>query len=149
MKSQDGHINYNIFSFNFWWFCAQNPPKKSFSMPSNAVCPMPSAFGIGLISNAVGIADAVTSIAGMHPGTEFIHTSEHVFLHCIEIKRTQIIDIRSIPFVLLLTNWRFCIKVFDTVLINMRRKSYAFYKKIFKHFYYFFREYWNAIFRSY
>jgi hypothetical protein len=36
--------------------------KKSFSMPSNAVFPMPSAFGIGLISNAVGIADAVTSI---------------------------------------------------------------------------------------
>ena len=28
-----------------------------------AVCPMPSAFGISLISNAVSIADAVTSIS--------------------------------------------------------------------------------------
>ena len=31
-------------------------------MPSNAVCPMPLAFRIGFIFNAVGIADAVTSI---------------------------------------------------------------------------------------
>ena len=31
-------------------------------MPPNAVCSMPSAFGIGFIFNAVGIADAVTSI---------------------------------------------------------------------------------------
>ena len=34
-------------------------------MLSNAVCPMPSAFGIGFIFNAVGIADAVTSILPM------------------------------------------------------------------------------------
>ena len=33
-------------------------------MPSNAVCPMLSAFSIGLIFNAIGIADAVTSKAG-------------------------------------------------------------------------------------
>jgi len=40
----------------------QNPPKNAFSMPSNAVFPMPPVFGIELILNAVGIANAVTSI---------------------------------------------------------------------------------------
>ena len=40
----------------------QNPPKNAFSMPSNAVFPMPPAFGICLIFNAVGIADAVTPL---------------------------------------------------------------------------------------
>ena len=39
-------------------------------MPPNAVCSMPSAFGIGFIFNAVGIADAVTSIIGAMPAAE-------------------------------------------------------------------------------
>ena len=39
-------------------------------MPSNAVFPMPLAFGICLIFNAIGIADAVTSIIGAMPAAE-------------------------------------------------------------------------------
>ena len=50
----------------FWDFELLNPIKFPFSMPSNAGCPMPSAFGIGLISNAIGIADVVTSILGSY-----------------------------------------------------------------------------------
>ena len=73
MKLKSGNINYNVFFCQFLVILCSKSPKNFIF---NAVCPMPSAFGIGLISNAVGMPDAVTSIL-LSKGSERPHATDY------------------------------------------------------------------------